>query len=84
MLAHQDPAPHSFGTIHVNVGWAAILTGMSVGHIRRLCRQGKIDGAHRRFHQGHWQIPVTSLDRSLDASMRWYMDNQLAGPTALA
>jgi hypothetical protein len=74
MLEHRDPYPHPFGPINVNVAWAAMICNLSVGHLRRLCREGRIEGAHRRHGRGNWQIPLASLDRSLVGSMRWHMN----------
>jgi len=77
MLQHD---PHRFGETHVDIRWAAMMTSLSVGHLRRLCRQGRIEGARKRWGgSGHWMIPVASLDRSIVASVHWYLSQEATG-----
>ncbi len=77
MLKHN---PHRFGETCVDVRWAALLTGLSVGHIRRKCRAGDITGARKRWGgSGGWMIPVSSLDRSIVGSVHFYLSQEALG-----
>jgi predicted site-specific integrase-resolvase len=46
-----------------NVRKAALWIGVSERTIRRMCDEGKLEGAYQTAHHGKWLIPYKALEK---------------------
>lgn len=74
----SQPTGFVLSPVYTNTWWAARLEGLSEHHVRRRARAGQYEGAFRRDDTGRWMIPLASITRTLDATVRHYMDTTAA------
>ena len=65
------------GEVHLSIEWAARLEGITPHHARRLARNGSFPGAFRRGGDGRWLIPLSSVTRTLDGTIRHWMNQPI-------